>query len=123
MTSRKREEALNLNFQQLNRQSQQIDSQLNRNKQQMKKIEKAEQIFTDILIRKQNQLEELSHNWKGKHALSVLSESMSNHQNFHRQQMRQIDDHKREITQSNRELHQKQEVLSRAKRLTTRGGQ
>ncbi len=119
--ARKRESARNLNFQQLDRQSKQLDSQINRNKQQLRQIEKAEQIFTDIQIRKQNQLEELSQNWKGQHALSVLSEAMSNHQAFHRQQIRQIHERKRNIAQSTRSLYQKQETLTRAKRLAVRG--
>ena len=55
--ARKRESARNLNFQQLDRQSKQLDSHITRNKQQLRQIEKAEQIFTDIQIRKQNQLE------------------------------------------------------------------
>jgi len=120
--ARKRESALNAQFQQLERQSRQIESQKTRNAQQTKRISQAEKIFTDTQLKKRNQLETLSHNWKGKRAEAILSESLSNHEVFYRQQMRQIHEHQQKLTQEKRALLQQEEKLMQAKRQLVRGG-
>lgn len=119
---RKREAVLNINFQQLDRQTKQIESQKLRNAQRLKRIAQAEQLFTDIQLKKRNQLEALSQNWKGKSAEAILSESFSNHEHFYRQQMRQINEQQHILNQEKRELLKQEEKIMRAKREVLRGG-
>ncbi|MCL2676628.1 MAG: hypothetical protein FWE43_01755 [Streptococcaceae bacterium] len=120
--ARKKEAAINANFQQLERQSRQLDNQITRNKQQLRKIEQVEMVITD-LSRKQNQeLEALHAGWKGKEAQSLLTEASMNQQRFYRQYMRKIHDRKRIMTEANREFYKKQDELMKAKRIVVRGG-
>ena len=120
--TKKQESRLNEKFQKLERQSKQIDVQLTRNKQQLSRVEKLEQIFTDLSLRQKNQLEELSVNWKGEYARTVLSETAGNYQQFQRYQQRELYETKREVIQNTRKLQQEQEKITQAKRLAVRGG-
>lgn len=119
--STKKELIINDKFQRLERQRKQIDDQLAINKQKMDRIEKLEKIFTTIILKQKNQLEDLSSSWKGQHARNVLSETARNYQDFSRCQQHEIYENKRELRQDNRNLQINQEKLVQEKRLIMRG--
>lgn len=119
--STKKELIINDKFQRLERQRKQIDDQLAINKQKMDRIEKLEKIFTTIILKQKNQLEDLSSSWKGQHARNVLSETARNYQDFSRYQQHEIYENKRELRQDTRNLQINQEKLVQEKRLIMRG--
>ena len=88
----------------------------------MKRLEQAEIIFTDLQIKEQSQLETLSQNWKGVRARSILSDQLSNLNQFQRQQQRDLYDKKRALIQNNRQIAQQEEKLNQMKRQVVRGG-
>lgn len=119
--STKKELIINDKFQRLERQRKQIDDQLAINKQKMDRIEKLEKIFTTIILKQKNQLEDLSSSWKGQHARNVLSETARNYQDFSRYQQHEIYENKLELRQDTRNLQINQEKLVQEKRLIMRG--
>lgn len=123
MMDRRKQDALNQErFQQFERQIKQLENQKERNAQQLKRLEQAEMIFTDLQIKEQNQLETLSQNWKGERARSILSDELSNLNHFQRQQQRDLHEKKRALVQNNRQIAQQEEKLNQMKRQVVRGG-
>lgn len=117
----KREAKITEQFQKLERESRQIENNIRTENQAKRQLEKAEELFSEVYQKKIQQLDELSGQWKGAHALSVLSESASNHQNFQRQQAKQLFERRTSIEASLNSLYHKQEKIVREKRIIVRG--